>query len=83
METTSGVVHERSLDQRTVARAPFEIEIARFQEGEGDGFKALSAYVDVRARSIQFRAQAWAGGKATLDIKTATLTKAIHAYNQA
>lgn len=78
METTS---YERRLDQRTVARAPFEIEMARFQEG--DGCKALSAIVDVRARSIQFRAQASAGGKVTLNIKTATLTKAIHAYNEA
>lgn len=79
----SHTIREPRLDQRSVARSPYVIEIARFERSGESKVKTLDAIVDVRARSIQFRAQAWDGTTHVLCLKTATLTKAIHAYNEA
>jgi len=71
---------EATLDSRLVARDPYVVTIAHHR---AEGFeKTLTAVVNVRSRSILFEAQAWRNGVAGRRVKTATLTKAIYAYNE-
>jgi hypothetical protein len=77
-------MNEEHLNPGDVGRRPYEIPVASWMAPDGRRSKSLLASANIRARSFTFVVQAWDGkGARILNLRTATITKAIHAYNAA